>query len=166
MSTTIFVYTMNRTGEVGAWSRYVLPMHVDNFCQMADHLYIRAGDDVLMVDETSDMDYKDHASAQPFDGIVQWAWLDEGSPGITKQMLGLDIATMRAINVEVEIGYDQSDKNAFTDPYSIPGDTIPGTFIPLPVMAPSLSIRLTFSSFDFWQFQAITLYLNPQAITA
>lgn len=166
MSTTVFVYTMNRSGEVGAWSRYLFPYHIDNFCQMEDHLYIRAGDDVLMVDETADMDYKDHASAQPFDGVVQWPWLDAGQPGISKQVAGFDISTMNATSVEVEIGYDQSNKSAFTTPYAVPGDTLPGTFIPLPVMAPSISLRLTFSSFDFWQFQAVTLYLNDQAITA
>lgn len=166
MSTTVWVYTMSRTGEVGAWSRYVFPFHIDVFCQMGDHLYIRAGDDVLMVDETADMDFTDDGRAVPFDGVVQWPYLDFGQPGVSKQFAGIDLATTNAVNVDVSIGYDQTDAAAFTVPYTIPGDTLPGTFIPIPTVAPSFSVKLTFSSFDFWQFQAITAYLNDQRITA
>jgi hypothetical protein len=166
MSTTVFCYTMSRTGEVGAWSRYVFPFHIDNFCLMGDRLYIRAGRDVLMVDETAATDFEDDDRAQPFDGVIQWPWLDNGQPGVSKQIAGFDLATIGATNVSLEVGYDQSNKNAFTAPYTIPGDTMPGTFIPMPVLAPSFSIRLTFSSFDFWQFQAITVYVNDSRITA
>lgn len=165
-STTVFVYTMSRAGEVGAWSRYVFPFVVDTFCQLGDHLYIRAGDDVLMVDETADVDFADDSRAQPFDGVVQWPWLDFGQPGLTKQFLGVDLSTLNAESVDVSIGFDQSDTTAFTTPYAVPGDTVPGTFIPIPVMAPSFSVKLTLSSFDFWQFQALTIYLNDQRMTA
>ena len=166
MSTTVFVYTMSRTGEVGAWSRYVFPFNVDNFCQMGEKLYIRAGDDVLMVDEDADQDFAGDVRAQPFDGVVQWPWLDAGQPGVTKQIAGFDISTSNAPNVDVQIGYNQANKAAFTPSYSVPGDTVPGTFIPLPVMAPSFSLKLTFSSYDFWQFQAVTVYVNDQRMTA
>jgi hypothetical protein len=166
VTTTVFVYTMSRTGEVGAWSRYKFPFHVDNFCQMGNHLYIRAGDDVLMVDEIAATDFEDDDRAQPFTGVVQWPWLDLGQPGVSKQIAGFDLATIGAANVGLEVGYDQSNKTAFTDLYTIPGDTLPGTFIPMPVLAPSFSIRLTFSSFDFWQFQAMTVYLVDDRITA
>lgn len=166
MSTTVWVYTMNRSGEVGAWSRYVFPFRVDNFCQLGDDLYIRAGDHVLMVDPSSTMDYKGHPNARPFDGVIQWPWLDFGQPGLSKQLLGVDISAMNASGIEIEVGYDQTNKSAFTTPYMLPGDSVPGTFTPLPVLAPSFSIRLRLSSYDFWQFQAVTLYLNDQAMTA
>lgn len=166
MSTTVFVYTMSRTGEVGAWSRYVFPFNVSNFCQKDDHLYIRAGDDVLMVDETADTDFEDDPRSLPFDGIVRWPFLDFGQPGVSKQFLGMDLSTTNAVNVDVSIGYDQTNEAAFTTPYTIPGDTVPGTFIPIPVVGPSFSLKMTFSSFDFWQFQAVTVYLNDLRPTA
>lgn len=166
MSTTVMVYTMSRTGEVGAWSRYVFPFRIDNFCQMGDALYIRAGDDVLKVDESADMDFDGDDRAATFDGIVQWPWLDFGSPGITKQLAGLDISTMRAVNVDVQVGYDQRSTSAFTTAYSVPGDTVPGTFIPLPCLAPSFSLKLTLSSLDFWQLQAVTVYFTDQRIAS
>ena len=166
MSTTVFIYTMSRTGEVGAWSRYVLPFHVDNFCQMGPNLYIRAGDDVLMVDETADSDFAGDVRAVPFDGVAQWPYLDFGQPGVSKQLLGVDLASTNAVNASVAVGYDQSNPSSFTTPLDIPGDTVPGTFIPIPVLGPSFSLKLTFSSYDFWQFQAATVYLADQRPTA
>lgn len=166
MSTTVFVYQMTRTGEVGAWSRYVFPFTVDAFCQHGDKLYIRAGDDVLVVDETTGFDFNGDGRAQTFDGVIQWPWLDAGQPAVMKNVLGFDLATINATSVDLEVGYDQTDKNAFTSAYSIPGDTIPGTFIPFPIMAASFSVRLTLSSLDFWQFQAITVYLQDTRPTA
>lgn len=168
MSTTVFVYTMNRAGEVGAWSRYEFPFQVDTFTQMGDGLYIRAGDDVLLVDEKADMDFDGDVRAQPFAGVVQWPWLDFGQPGQNKQLIGVDIATINAnsASVQLEVGYDQSNKTSFTSPYDIPSDSVPGTIIPLPVMAASMSFRLTFSSYDFWQFQSMTVYVNDMRITS
>lgn len=166
MSTTVFVYTMSRAGEVGAWSRYIFPFNIDNFCLMGDKLYIRAGDDVLMVDETAITDFAGDARSQDFPGVIWWPWLDLGQPGVQKQLAGIDIATINATSVDVEVGYDQTNHDAFTDAYSIPGDTMPGTFIPLPVAAPSFSIRLTLSSLDHWQFQALTLYIIDDRMTS
>ncbi|MGH2551204.1 MAG: hypothetical protein ACRDHN_17600 [Thermomicrobiales bacterium] len=133
---------------------------------MADRLYIRAGNDVLIVDETADMDFDGDSRAQPFDGIIQWPWLDLGEPGVNKRIAGMDIATMRANSVAVEFGYDQTDKFAFTPSYEIPGDTMPGAFIPFPLVAPSFSVRLTLSSLDHWQFQSITVYLIDNRMTS
>jgi hypothetical protein len=166
VSTTVFVYTMSRTGEVGAWSRYVFPFELDTFCHMGDHLYIRAGDDVLMVDETASQDFQDDERAQPFDGVIQWPWLDAGAPGVSKAIAGFDLVTKNAVNVQLQVGYDQTDQDAFTAAYTIPGDTLPGSFVPMPLLAASFSYRLTLSSFDFWQFQALTVYLTDQRITA
>lgn len=166
MRSTVWVYTMSRAGEVGAWSRYKFPFQVDAFCQKGDHLYIRAGDDVLMVDEKASTDFQGDARERPFDGVVQWPWLDFGQPGVSKQMIGLDVSTMTSDGLQIEIGYDQSDKTAFTTPHTITGETVPGTIIPMPVLAPSFSVRLTLSSYHFWQLQAVTLYVNDQRMTA
>lgn len=166
MSTTIFVYTMSRQGEVGAWSRYLFPGHVDKFCKFGDDLYIRAGDDVLKVDETASMDYAGDSRNKVFNGIVQWPWLDFGQPGVSKQLIGMDFVST-STNVQVDLGYDESNQNSFTPAYQTGfGDTVPGTFIPFPILVPSFSIRLTFSSLDFWELQAVNVYLQDQRPTA
>jgi hypothetical protein len=166
MSSVVYVYTMSRTGEVGAWSRYVFPFNIDHFCQKGDDLYIRAGNDVLKVDQTSTTDFADDIRSQPFTGTVQWPWLDFGQPGQQKQMIGLDVSVSRGSTVVVQLGTNQNSPSAFTAGYTIPSDTVPGTLIPIPIMAPSISLRLTFSSFDDWQLQSATLYFNDQRLTA
>jgi hypothetical protein len=166
MTTRTFVYTSNRTGEVGAWSQYLYPFHLDNYCHMDGKLYLRAGDDVLMVDETTAFDYAGHANASTFDGIIQWPYLDFGQPGVKKRFVGIDVAMLGAATVVVSIGYNQNDRNAFTVPYTIPGDTVPGKIIAIPLVAESFSLRLRMSSLDFWKFQSATVYLNDERVGA
>jgi hypothetical protein len=97
ITSTVFVYTMSRTGEVGAWSRYLYPFPtIDAFCQLNDVLYIRSGDDILQVDPTVLYDYASDTYLSgnrqtAFPGVVQWQWLDFGQPGITKQFDGIDV---------------------------------------------------------------------------
>jgi len=161
---TIFVYTMNRVGAVGAWSRYLLPFPVDDFTQLNDTLYIRSGDDVLRVDESVVTDYAGDAREMPFDGLIQWAWLDFGQPGSLKQMVGFDIAGTGVPTME--FGYNQADKGYFTEPFDVPEDTVPGMIIPMPLMAPSYSVRITYAGGQRWKFDALNVYLSDQRMTA
>lgn len=167
MSTTVFVYTMSRAGEVGAWSRYVFPFHVDGFAQLGDDLYIRAGDDLLKVDNTADMDFADDAMREnPFPGVIQWPYLDSGQPGVSKQMLGIDVVANAGAGPMLDVGTDQSNPATFTTPQQLAADNLPGFMQSVPVMAPSLSLRFTYSSLDHWTLQSVTLYLNDMAVGA
>lgn len=153
MSTTTFVYTM-RPGKPGAWSRYVFPFDIEGFAQLGDALYIRAGDAIYRVDEAAlDDDGVD------FSGVVQWPWLDFGQPGVTKSLEAFDyVGTGQAPSVA--IGYDQRDTAAFTTAYQLSGDTLPGTPVPLPISAPTLSLKLTFAGGAAWEVQEVNLYLD------
>lgn len=166
--TTVFVYTQN--GKVAGWSRYVFPFVVDDFCQFGDDLYLRAGDDLLKVDDSVVTDYAVTTvgpNELPFDGVIQWPWLNFGSPA-TKQLQGVEVIGDGLPTIEV--GYDETDQSAFTPAYDIPvADTLPGQMIPLPVMAPSLSVRITYKGIlqtAPFRLQAVALYLNGQRMTA
>lgn len=160
-SSTAFIYTVN--GGKGKWSRYVFPFSVDAFAQLGDDLYIRHGDTISVVDETLAVDQVDGAGI-PFDGLVQWGWLDCGQPGVTKELEGFDV--VGSGTPSVSIGYDQRNVSAFTEPYAIDADTVPGDIIPLPVVAPSLSVKLAFAGGSAWSLQSVTLYLRDRAVTA
>ena len=152
---TALVYTMN-AGR-GKWSRYVFPFSVDAFAQLGDDLYIRSGDRVLRVVEglaTDDVD----GVATGFPGIVQWPWLDMGAPGATKMLEGFDLVASGSPSVSV--GYDQRIAGAFTTPYSVNPDTLPGGVIPLPVMGPSFALRVDFAPGSNWSLQAANLYVD------
>lgn len=167
MNSTVFVYTLSRTGEVGAWSRYTFPFSVDNFAQDGEKLYIRSGDDVLMVDPTATADYVGSPTQiSTFNSTIQWQWLDYGQPGVSKLMVGFDLVAASNILATVSVGYDQSNKAAFTPFFTIPADTVPGTFIPLSLFAPSFSLKITFAGSAQWTLYSVTTYLRDSRPTA
>lgn len=156
---TVFVYTMNRGVQGGAWSRYVFPWTCEHFAHLENTLYVRHGDDVSFVIEGATDD-----DGTGFTGVIQWPWLDFGQPGVNKHMIGFDIVGDGTSSIE--IGYDQTNLGTFTTSYPIPVDTYPGQIIPLPLQAPSMSVKLTYDTDQAWQWNALNLYLQDQRVTA
>ncbi|MBB3802055.1 hypothetical protein FHR47_002303 [Xanthomonas arboricola] len=158
MSSQFFVYSISAIGRVGAWSRYIVPFKVDDWCFAGEDLYIRSDDYIHVMDRDSLGDEISPGDIRPFQGLIQWPWLDFGQPGVTKMLYGFDMVGTG--DVSVQFGYDQTNGGAFTDPYLIPGDTVPGMVIPMPLAAPSISVRLTFDGTQDWQWNASCLYLQ------
>jgi hypothetical protein len=163
-STTVFVYTMNRVGAVGAWSRYTFPFPIDDFAQLGDSLYIRSGNDVLRVEPEAVVDFQGDPRQSVFTGVIQWPWLDFGNPGVTKQLVGFDIVGTG--EADIQIGYNQASQGIFTEPFRVPADSVPGMMIPLPVMAPTMSVKLTYQGGQKWQFNALNVTLNDMRLGA
>lgn len=151
----VFVHTLN--GGKGKWSRYLFPFSVDAFSQLGNDLYIRHGDEVSVVDESVATDDKDGASID-FAGVVWWPWLDNGKAGQTKMLESIEyVGTGQAPSIS--IGYDQRNLSAFTTPYLIDADTLPGEPIPIPVAAPTMSVKLEFAGGESWAVNALSLNL-------
>lgn len=169
-SAQAFVYTISRLGSVGAWSRYTFPFPINYTAISGDDLYLLAGvtgtQNILRIGRDLTQDY-DPATGLPaaIPGAIQWPWLDMGSPGINKRLIGFD-CVCSGEGASVSIGYDQSDEGMFTTPYAVAVDTVPGRVVPLPVCAPSLSVKLAFPGNLAWEFKAMALYLNDNRITA
>lgn len=158
-ATSVHVYSMSRVGQAGAWSRYELPFSVEAFAQLGDSLYIRHGDSISVVSEAVT---HDEVGGEPiqFPGVVWWPWLDFGSPGQTKMLEGFDyVGTGQGPSIR--IGYDQRSLTAFTPGYQISSDTMPGGMIPIPVAAPTLSVRLSFAGGEQWNVQSVLLSVQP-----
>lgn len=155
-SSIVYVHTLN--GGKGKWSRYLFPWSVDAFAQLGNDLYIRHGDEISIVSE--DVTTDDVAGvATAFAGAVQWHWLDCGQPGTTKMLESVDyVGTGQAPSLS--IGYDQRNLSAFTDPYLIDADTLPGGPIPIPVAAPTFSVRLDFAGGAAWAVNAVILHVD------
>lgn len=154
--TEVFVYTMTRVGSVGAWSRYIFPFLISAFAQKGEKQYLRAGDDIIGLDEALINDYDGDVDEVPVVGSMQWNWLDFGRPGGTKMLEGFDIVGTGA--ADIEVGWDQTNLAAFTAPYTMPADSLPGQMVPFALSAPSFSIRLTYSG--AWEFNALNVYLS------
>ena len=159
MSTTVFVYSMARAGQAGAWSRYEFPFSVEAFAQLGDDLYIRHGNSISVVSESATSDQVG-GSAINFPGLVWWPWLDFGTPGQTKMMEGFDyVGTGQGPSIS--IGYDQRNVAAFTPAYQVVNDTMPGGMVPIPVAAPTLSVKLAFAGGQKWNVQSVLLSVLP-----
>lgn len=158
---TIYVYTMNRLGQVGAWSRYTMPFPTDYFTQLDNDLYIRSGDEVYRLDPSVFTDDGD-----PFTSVIQWPWLDFGQIGQTKMMAGFDVAGDGTVSVQ--FGYDQANRSAFTQSWNIDPvtDSVPGGILPMPLAAPSISVKLTYTSTEEWRWDGFTVYLQDFRLTS
>ncbi len=155
-STTTYVFTLN--GSSGKWSRYVHPFVIEAYAQLGNDLYMRHGNYVSKVDPTLNTDAV-AGVATAFAGLVQSPWLDLGAAGETKDLHGFDY-TGDGQGPSVSVGYDQRDTAAFTAPFAISNDTVPGTPIPFGIMSPSLSFKLAYAGGAAWSFDRMNLYLS------
>jgi hypothetical protein len=111
----------------------------------------------------------------PFNGVLQWPYLDMGTLGRNKMLVGIDLVGEG--NCSIQIGFNQSDKTTFNDnpnfatstgvtaPYFVTvDDTVPGEPLPIPINAPSYSVILTFTgstaTANTWSWQAANLYVT------
>jgi len=168
MASEVFVYTMTSVGGVGAWSRYLFPFTIQAFARLGETLYIRTGDDVLRLSHATTLDYAGDPRAEPVLGMVQWPWLDMGQLGRSKMMVGFDIVADGQTNVS--FGTNQSNLTAFTIPCLVPSDSVPGMIIPMPLLAPSVSVKVEFPAIGGlgqpWELKALNVYLSDQRMMA
>ena len=110
-----------------------------------------------------------------FDSLMQWPYLDMGTLGRNKMMVGVDLVGEG--NCSIQVAFNQADKSTFNDnpgfatstgvtaPYFIAvEDTVPGEPLPIPINAPSYSVILSFSgtlnTASAWSWQAANLYVT------
>jgi hypothetical protein len=160
--TTVFAYTLNQVGKIGAWSRYFFPFNVDSFAQKGNSLFVRDGDSVFEItSEAGTVDFAGDPDETPFDGIIHWPFLDFGSPGRDTMLEGFDIIGFGQATISVGWEQKQIDNPAFyTTPWLMPEDTLTGDMIPMPVMAPTLSLRLVYQGGQDWGFTALNVYTS------
>jgi hypothetical protein len=156
----VFVYSINVPNAPGKWSYYNLPLEVSDFTQLNETLYIRGGDDVLIVDDTVLYDYVGRPSGAggqvDIIGVVQTPYIDLGSPGVEKMLVGFDSVNLGTPSVQM--GYDEYNLANLTVGFTIPADTIPGMIIPLPIASPSFSLKLTFPAGAPWKMMSANFY--------
>jgi hypothetical protein len=156
----VFVYSINVPNAPGKWSYYNFPLAITDFTQLNEKLYVRGGDDVLLVDDTVLYDYVGRSSGAGGQvdvvGVVQTPYIDLGSPGVEKMLVGFDSVNLGTPSVQ--IGYDEFNLSNLTVGFTIPADTIPGMIIPLPIASPSFSLKLTFPAGAPWKMMSANFY--------
>jgi hypothetical protein len=174
-----FVLTLNGN-STRSWSRYTFPDIITDWTLNAGILYLRtAGNLVWQFDagtigiDDSSVTLTTQGANTPFNGVMQWPYLDLGSMGINKLFVGVDVVGEG--NCSIQIAFNQNDKSTFNDnpnfatstgvttPYFVQiDDTVPGEPLPIPINAASYSPILTFtgssSTANAWTWQAMNIY--------
>lgn len=170
---TVFVYTMNRIGQVGAWTRYVFPFVIDDYTVLGEDMYLRSGNTVRRLTYARESDEmivpagdSFAIEAVPFQWMFQSNWLDMGRMSVTKMLVGFDIVGTG--NPTIEFGYNQANGGLFTPPWEIPADSVPGQILMASLLAPSLALRITYTGDDVGKtgFEALNLWFNDMRPTS
>jgi hypothetical protein len=164
-----------------SWARYTFPDIITDWTLNAGILYLRAAGNLVWQGDAGTVGVDDSnsviasATSIPFNGLIQWPYLDAGALGLNKMMVGVDLVGEGSCLIQV--AYNQSDKSTFNDhplfaistgvtaPYLVTvDDTVPGEPLPIPINSPSYSLILTFtgssSSPNAWSWEAANLYLS------
>ncbi len=165
----VFVYTMNRLGKVGAWSRYEFPWEIDDYTIRGNTLYMRHGDVISRVDPQYESDQVlngEIMDIEPFEWLIQWPWLDFGAMGVTKMLEGFDIIGYGV--ARIQFGYDQSNGELWTPEWELVADSVPGQLLPMPLSAPSMAVRLIYDGSDEQRtgWDALNLHFHGMRETA
>lgn len=156
--TEVFVYTMTQIGQVGAWSRYVFPFEVHTWAIQGDSLYLRSADRIYRMVDGAVGDELEPGVFTPFQGVIQWPWLDFGPAGVTKMLYGFEVVGRGKVGIQ--IGFDQTNGGAFTPAYEVDPDTLTGGPVPMAMAAPTFSVRLVYDGAQAWQWNAFGLYVQ------
>lgn len=155
---TVWVYTQGGIGKRGTWSRYKFPFVIKYATTLGNAMYLMAtvweetegwaevGTFIFKLDENATTD---NGVAIP--AIIQWQWLDFGTTGVTKMLETVDIVG-DVVAPTVSIGYDQTNPLAVTAPYQLQIDSLCGFPVPIPVSAPTFSIKLEYAA-GGWELQ-------------
>ena len=158
-STTVFVYSRTKIGNLGSWSIYEFPFAITEYDLRGNQLYFRHGDVINVFDAAVTYDELAPGGEQvAFPGAVYWNYLDCGQPGNTKAMTAFDFVGTGLPSFSV--GWDERDWNLATTPYAIDPDTLPGGIIPLNVWGPSLSMRVDFAAGTAWSLSSVIIYVD------
>jgi hypothetical protein len=156
--TEVFVYTMTQIGQVGAWSRYVFPFEVHTWAIQGDSLYLRSADRIYRMVDGAVGDELEPGVFTPFQGVIQWPWLDFGPAGVTKMLYGFEVVGRGKVGIQ--IGFDQTNGGALTPAYEVDPDTLTGGPVPMAMAAPTFSVRLVYDGAQAWQWNAFGLYVQ------
>lgn len=103
--------------------------------------------------------FTSEAQGTDFSGYLAWEYLPMGKNGGNKMMYGFDLSGKG--EVAISFGYNQGDFSQATTPYLTDCESLVGPPTPMPLTAPSVQMRLTFSPNQAWEWEAALIYNKP-----
>jgi hypothetical protein len=90
----------------------------------------------------------------PFEGSLIWNYLDFGQIGTDKELESVELVVNGEVAISVGWSQKRGEEALATPDYTVDGDTVGETPIPINLTAPSMQLRLTFSGSQAWEWFA------------
>lgn len=148
---TAYVYSFSRTSKISAWSRYTFPFTIDDVAELDGDLYFRSGDAVFLLSEDA---YND--AGNPFTVAIEFPYLDFKTPGVLKQIMGMD--TVMVGSADMQIRFDSRQPDFITPSIQMSGDTRPGEMTAVEVVSVGIAPVITSTNNEPFELHAITMY--------
>lgn len=151
-----FVYSFSRTSKISAWSKYVFPFNITDVTELDGDLYFRAGNTVYKLDENA---YSD--AGVDFDVTIEFPYLDFKTPGVMKQILGMDSVMIGSADMQIK--FDSRNPSAITPEIRMTGDTRPGEMTAVEVVSVGIAPVITATNDQPFELHALTFYYQNLA---
>lgn len=151
IGSTAFVYSFSRTSKVSAWSRYVFPIEISAVTELDAELYFRSGNTVYKFDDSVKSD-----AGILFDVNIEFPYLDFKTPGVMKQIMGMD--TVMVGSADVQIKFDSRNPDFITPTTRMSEDTRPGEMTAVEVVSTGIAPVITNRDDKDFELHAMTFY--------
>lgn len=151
-----YVYSFSRTAKISAWSKYSFPFDITDVTELDGDLFFRAGDTVYKLDEDSNTD-----AGVPFSVEIEFPYLDFKSPGVLKQIFGMD--TVMVGSADMQIKFDARNPEFITPVIAMTGDTRPGEMTAVEVVSVGIAPYITATNGQPFELHAISFYFENLA---
>lgn len=149
----VWAYSYSKSSKLACWSEYTFPVRFTAVATLAGKVYMRTETDLYEV--AADQFTDDGA---PIRVEVQMAYQDAKSPGVLKQVWGMD-GVIRG-SAAVSYLYDPRDQGKETNSQQIDGDTRPGDLVPVEVCATAIAPRFVHEAPEDFGVDLLSLYFH------
>jgi hypothetical protein len=151
-----YVYSFSRTSKISAWSKYEFPFAITDVTELDGDLYFRAGDTVYKLDDNA---YTD--AGVNFSIGIEFPYLDFKTPGVLKQIVGMDAVMVGTGDFSIK--FDARQPDFVTPPVELSGDTRPGEMIPVEIVSVGIAPVINVQNSGDFELHAITFYYENLA---
>ena len=154
---TVWVYSFSRTAKLSAWSKFILPITVNDRAVLNGNLYLRSGDTVYVMDKDV---FTDDGAVPTV--TIEMPFLDFKTPGVLKQITGVD--TIGIGNATLKLKYLAMVNGVPTEfisqeiPIISNNTTAPGTMTAVEICATAVAPIITHSANQDFRLDSLTFY--------
>lgn len=147
----VVVLFKNKLSKLTGWALYTLPISVTDVTVLDGDLYVRDATDIYWFQLGNKTDY-----GNAFDVVLEWQYLDFGTPGTTKSFAGISLDADAVATVSA--GYDVQVPTRRTGKKRLA--RVSERFLSLAFVGKSASFKAEFSSVEMDSFSRLNVYFR------